>query len=109
MIVITSFAKLTSAFVHLESHPVFEIPFIFDHQIDKYTSQRIGINMYPTIGRQVATFLKLPTPEKYSGYILRRSFATKLVGVSGDITAFKRHGGLKSTTVAESYIDDCQK
>ncbi|EFA12748.1 hypothetical protein TcasGA2_TC010275 [Tribolium castaneum] len=38
-------------------------------------------------------------------HCLRRSSATLLVDAGADITALKRHGGWRSTTVAETYID----
>jgi integrase len=47
----------------------------------------------------------LPEAEKYTGHSFRRSSATILVNAGADITALKRHGGWKSTTVAEGYID----
>jgi hypothetical protein len=43
--------------------------------------------------------------EKYTGHSLRRSSAAILVDAGTDITDLKRHGGWKSTTVAEGYID----
>ncbi|KAH0813919.1 hypothetical protein GEV33_008872 [Tenebrio molitor] len=57
------------------------------------------------LGRRIVRHQKckrlLPEAEKYTGHSFRRSSATILV----DITALKRHGGWKSTTVAEGYID----
>lgn len=80
-----------------------------NYQNGKCTSQRIGINKFTSMARQIATFLHLPNPEKYSGHSFRRSSATILVDAGGDITALKRHGGWKSTAVAEGYIDDSIK
>jgi hypothetical protein len=61
------------------------------------------------MGKDIAAFLKLPNPEQYSGHSFRRSSATILVDAGGDITALKRHGGWKSTAVAEGYIDESVK
>lgn len=80
-----------------------------NYQSGKCTSQRIGINKFTKMGRDIATFLQLPNPEKYSGHSFRRSSATILVDAGGDITALKRHGGWKSTAVAEGYIDNSMK
>lgn len=80
--------------------------FFLRYHNGKCTSQRIGINKFTAMGREIANFLRLPNPEKYSGHSFRRSSATLLVDAGGDITALKRHGGWKSTTVAESYIDE---
>jgi hypothetical protein len=38
--------------------------------------------------------------------IIIRSSATILVDAGGDILSLKRHGGWKSTTVAESYVEE---
>ena len=55
--------------------------------------------------RIIARFLKLPNPELYTGHCFRRSSVTQLANSGGDLTTIKRHGGWKSSTVAEGYID----
>ena len=59
--------------------------------------------------KQIATFLKLPHTKLYSGHCFRRTSATILIDAGGDITALKRDGGWKSTSVAEGYIDNSLK
>ena len=44
-----------------------------------------------------------------AGHCFRRSSATILVDEGADITALKRHGGWRSTAVAEGYIDNSIK
>lgn len=83
--------------------------FFLNYQNGKCTVQRIGINKFTKMGREIAVFLQLPNPEKYSGHSFRRSSATVLVDAGADITALKRHGGWKSTQVAEGYIEDSIK
>ena len=58
------------------------------------------------MSKEVALYLNLKYPEKYTGHCYRRSSATLYVDSGGDITGLKRHGGWKSTTVAEGYIDE---
>ena len=58
------------------------------------------------MGKPIATYLNLPNPQLYTGHCFRRSSATLLVDAGGDITTLKRHGGWKSTTVAEGYIEE---
>jgi integrase len=53
-----------------------------------------------------ATYLNLPDPKSYTGHCLRRSSATLLADSGGDITDLKRHGGWRSGTIAEGYIED---
>lgn len=82
-------------------------PSFFLNYIDgKCTTQRVGINKFGALGKVIASYLQLTDPELYTGHCFRRTSATLLVDAGGDITALKRHGGWKSTTVAEGYIDD---
>ncbi|KAJ8910984.1 hypothetical protein NQ315_003678, partial [Exocentrus adspersus] len=63
-----------------------------NYQKGKCTKQVFGLNKF--------------NPEKYTGHCLRRTSATMLVDSGGDITELKRHGGWKSTEVAEGYIEN---
>ncbi|KAJ8915459.1 hypothetical protein NQ315_003222 [Exocentrus adspersus] len=45
-------------------------------------------------------------PEFYTGHCLRRSSATLLANAGANMTTLKRHGGWKSSTVAEGYLED---
>lgn len=80
--------------------------FFLNYQNGKCTRQVIGINKFGGMPKQIASFLKLPNPESFTGHCFRRSSATLLVDGGGDITTLKRHGGWKSHQVAESYIAD---
>uniref|UniRef100_V5G078 Tyr recombinase domain-containing protein n=1 Tax=Anoplophora glabripennis TaxID=217634 RepID=V5G078_ANOGL len=66
----------------------------------------MGIHKISKVPKDVASFLRLPNPHEYTGHCLRRTSATILVDNGGDITTLKRHGGWKSTSVAEGYIED---
>ncbi|KAJ8931929.1 hypothetical protein NQ314_015127 [Rhamnusium bicolor] len=54
----------------------------------------------------VAKYLNLSNLEQYTGHSFRRSSASLLAGYGADILTLKRHGGWKSSTVAEGYIED---
>lgn len=54
--------------------------------------------------RQVAQYLKLDQPEKYSGHSFRCTSATFLVNNGGTEIDLTRLGGWKSTSVAMGYI-----
>jgi hypothetical protein len=49
-------------------------------------------------------FLQLPDASSYTGHSMRRSSATLLANAGGDLMAIKRHGGWKSSNVAESNV-----
>lgn len=104
-----NFYTICKKYIDLRPAYVTSQVFFLNYLNGKCTSQRIGINKFTKMGRQIAEFLKLPNPEKYSGHSFRRSSATLLVDAGGDITTLKRHGGWKSTSVAEGYIDDSIK
>ena len=53
----------------------------------------------------IATFLKLPNPELFSGHCFRRSSASHLANTGGDLVTIKRLVGWKSSAVAEGYIE----
>ncbi|KAJ8918304.1 hypothetical protein NQ315_014174 [Exocentrus adspersus] len=72
----------------------------------KCAIQHVGINTISKTFSKVASFLGLPDPESFTGHGMRRSSATLLANAGGDITTVKRHGGWKSTTVAENYIEE---
>lgn len=65
----------------------------------------MGINIMGKVPKEIACFLKLPNPELYTGHCFRRTSATHLVNHGGDLLTLKNHGGWKSSTVAEGYIE----
>lgn len=75
----------------------------------KCSKQPVGINTFGKMPSKIAGFLKLDDPMTYTGHCFRRSSATILAGHGADITTLKRHGGWKSTAVAEGYIEDSLK
>lgn len=80
--------------------------FFLNYQQGKCTKQVVGINKIGNVAKQIAQFLMLPNPELYTGHCFRRSSATILVDAGGDLMALKRHGGWKSSAVAEGYVDN---
>ena len=52
----------------------------------------------------VAQFLNLPNPRRYTGHAFRGTSATLLVDEGAEVLALKRHGDWKSDSIAESYV-----
>lgn len=104
-----NFYTIVKKYLNLRPTNISQTILFFKFQNGKYYSQRIGINKFGAMGKDIATFLKLPDSNMYTGHCFRRSSATLLVDAGGDITALKRHGGWRSTTVAEGYIDDSEQ
>lgn len=82
------------------------LPFFLNFKNGKCTRQVVGINKIGTIPKKIAEYLGLPNAKQYTGHCLRRSSATILVDAGGDMLALKRHGGWRSSAVAESYVDN---
>lgn len=80
--------------------------FFFKLKNGRGNRQVVGIHQFGKLPQTVATYLKLPNAKEYTGHCFRRSSATILVDTGADLTCLKRHGGWKSSTVAEGYIDD---
>lgn len=72
----------------------------------KCTKQVVGINKFGTIAKNVATYLKLKDPQRYTGHCIRRNAGTMLLDSSGDLIELKRHGASKSHQVAEEHIEN---
>lgn len=72
----------------------------------KCSTQRVGIHKISSVPKLIATFLGLSELERYTGHSLRRSSATLLADKGANITDLKRLGGWKSSTIAESYVEE---
>lgn len=68
--------------------------------------QHVGKGKLVSILKDIAKFLNLPDVADYTGHAYRRTSATLLVDQGADLITLKRHGGWKSNTVAESYINE---
>lgn len=105
----STFYNIIKKYIDLRPSHVKINSFFLNYQKSKCTIQRIGKNKFADIGRQIAKYLNLPNPQTYTGHCYRRSSATLYIDGGGDITGLKRHGGWKSTQVAECYIDQSMR
>lgn len=80
--------------------------FFINYRNGKCSTQVIGVHTFGKIPSLIAQYLQLPNASNYTGHSFRRSSASLLVEAGGDILMLKRHGGWKSSTVAEGYIED---
>lgn len=70
------------------------------------TTQVVGKNTMAKIPCKIAEYLGLEDAKTYTGHSFRRTSASLLVDAGGDILSLKRHGGWRSTTVAEGYLEE---
>ena len=80
--------------------------FFLNYRNGKCTKQVVGKNTLGDIPKKIATYLKLPNPELYTGHSFRRSSATLLANSGEGIIGIKQLGGWASSTVAEQYIEE---
>ena len=85
------------------------IRFFYAYNNGKCSKQVVGINTMGKIPSVIAKYLQLEDPNSYSGHSFRRTSATLLVNAGADTLALKRHGGWKSTAVAEGYVENSMK
>ncbi|KAL7297925.1 hypothetical protein TKK_0009095 [Trichogramma kaykai] len=78
--------------------------FFLPYHKAKMINQCIGVNKFGSMPKEIALFLGLPNAKSYTGHSFRRTSATLFVDAGADSTVLKRHGGWKSSTVAEGYI-----
>lgn len=80
--------------------------FFLGYRNGKCCKQNVGIHKIGAIPFEIASHLKLANAKEYTGHCFRRTSATLLADAGADITLLKRHGGWKSSTVAEGYVDE---
>lgn len=101
-----TFTEIVQKYIGLRPKHAVTNRFFLNYQKGKCTIQVIGENKFAKMPKEIATFLKLPDAELYTGHSFRRSSATLLADSGAPITAVKRLGGWKSTAVAEGYIEE---
>lgn len=92
---------------YLKLRPTPDIPRLFiSIRNGRPVRQNIGHNTIGQMPKKIAAYLKLTCTDSYTGHSFRRTSATILASSGGNILQLKQHGGWKSSTVAEGYIED---
>ncbi|KAK4887130.1 hypothetical protein RN001_003401 [Aquatica leii] len=101
----TNWIELIKEYAKLRPTKTNHKRFFVTYRNGRCINSPIGINTIGKISKNIAVYLKLPNPELFTGHCFRRSSATHLANRGGDLLTLKRHGGWKSSTVAEGYVD----
>lgn len=80
--------------------------FFLTYRNGKCTVQPVGIHTFGSVPCKIANYLHLPEPSLYTGHCFRRTSATLFANAGGSKENLKRHGGWKSDTIAESYVEE---
>ena len=81
--------------------------FFVTYTANKCSVQVVGKNTLAKIPCIIANFLQKPNAKSFTGHSLRRTSTTLLVNAGADLLSLKRHGGWRSSTIAEGYVDEC--
>lgn len=100
------FSEFVQKYRNLRPENVNTNRFFLKYHQGKCYKQVIGKNTIRSMPKQIASYLKLANPELYTGHCFRRTSATLLADAGANLTTIKRHGGWKSSKVAEGYIED---
>lgn len=76
-----------------------------NYRAGKCTVQAVGIHSFSKMPSLIANYLKIADAAAFTGHCFRRSSASLLADAGADILTLKRHGGWKSSAVAEGYVD----
>lgn len=107
--IVGSYLTYYRKYVTLRPSNVTHRRFFLKYSNNKCTVQPVGINTFGKMPYMIAEFLKLPDPKLFTGHCFRRSSTSLLAESGANITTIKRHGGWKSSSVAEGYIEDSLK
>ena len=98
--------QLIRKYLNLRPFNVRHQTFFINYRQGKCSTQVVGVHTFGKIPSLIAQYLQLPNANKYTGHSFRRSSASLLVETGADILMLKSHGGWKSNSVAEGYIED---
>ncbi|XP_045466569.1 uncharacterized protein LOC123675267 [Harmonia axyridis] len=104
-----SFVAIFRKYVALRKTGTPHSKFFVQYINKECTTRVVGKNMFGTFPRQIAAFLKLENATSYTGHCFRRTSASLLADSGATIDVLKRHGGWKSSNVAEGYIESSIK
>jgi integrase len=83
---------------------------LFVHfQSGAFVRTPVGKNVIAGFPREIATFLCIDSPEKYTGHAFRVSSATALADSGANTLTLKRHGRWRSETIAEEYVRESKQ
>lgn len=101
-----NFIEIVKKYVLLRPPNLKHDRFFIKYSNGKCGPQPVGINTFGNLPKKIAHFLKLPNATLYTGHCFRRTSTTLLADSGADILKIKQHGGWKSNTVAEGYVEN---
>lgn len=101
-----SYVRLVKQYLSLRPQNVSTDRVFLRYDKGKCTNQVVGINTFGSCPLQIARYLKLDDPEKYTGHAFRRTSATIMANSGMTIDQIQRQVGWKSAAVASGYVEE---
>lgn len=101
-----NFIELCKKYMALRKPETAHSRFFVRYVNKQCTTQSIGKNTFGKLPQQIAEFLNLPDSSLYTGHCFRRTSASLLADSGANVDILKRHGGWRSATVAEGYVEN---
>ncbi|CAH0404081.1 unnamed protein product [Chilo suppressalis] len=99
------FYEIVKKYIDLRPKKLPTNRFLLQYKDNRCLTHGIGKNKMKTVPKAIASYLKLPDPQEYTGHCFRRILATVLADSGGaNLTALKRHDGCQSLGVADGFI-----
>lgn len=98
------FYKIVKKYESLRSKKGHSNRFFQNFQNGKCTAQLIGKNKFGSMPKEIAEYLNLSDSKLYTGHSFRRT-ATVLADCGVDITSLNSHGGWRSSSATEQYVE----
>lgn len=100
------YLEIVRKYIKLRPNNAKSLHLFLNYRNGKCNNQVVGKGTIGTLPSKIAEYLKLKNEVNYTGHSFRRTSATLLANKGVDVLGLKRHGGWKSSTVAESYVED---
>jgi integrase len=101
-----NFLDIIKKYINLRPPNVKHNRFFVKYNNGKCSIQPVGINTIGNLPKMIAKHIGLPDCVSFTGHCFRRTSATWLADSGADTMKIKRHGGWKSNSVAEGYVED---
>lgn len=95
-------------YINLRPKIIVHSRFFVNYVKEKCTVQPVGIHKIGSVPSIVAKFLNLPNSSSYTGHCFRRTSASLLANSGGSMSEIMRHGGWRSASVAEGYVEESE-
>lgn len=100
------FVEIVRRYIAMRPSNTVHSRFFVGYRNGRCIKQAVGINTFGKMPSSIASYLGHSNPQQYTGHCFRRSSASLLADSGADLLTVKRHGGWRSSTVAESYIEE---